>query len=191
MKRRGAEQQRRTQRTAAAAATAAAAGFDRERILEILREVKDPELPFVDIVELGIVRDVVLDGDALRVDITPTYSGCPAMQVIEREVGEVLEAAGFPGVEVRTVFSPPWTTDWMSDATKQKFREYGIAPPGSVADGGGIAELVSIRRSQPAAECPFCGSSNTVEKSEFGSTACKSIHFCNACHQPFDRFKAF
>ncbi len=166
--------------------------FSREQILGILSEVKDPELPFIDIVELGIVRDVVLEGDTVRVDITPTYSGCPAMQVIEREVGEVLARNGFESAEVRTVYSPAWTTDWMSEATKQKFRDYGIAPPTGAADSdGGIAELVTLRRARPAIECPFCRSSNTVLKSEFGSTACKSIHFCNACHQPFDYFKAF
>ncbi len=163
----------------------------REAILEILAEVKDPELPFIDIVELGIVRDVVIEDDVVRVDITPTYSGCPAMQVIEREVYEVLAANGFENARVRTVYSPAWTTDWMSEATKQKFREYGIAPPSGAAEHGGIAELVSLRRAKVTVECPFCRSSNTTERSEFGSTACKSIQFCNSCHQPFDSFKAF
>jgi ring-1,2-phenylacetyl-CoA epoxidase subunit PaaD len=146
----------------------------------------------IDVVELGIVRDVVLDGDSVRVDITPTYSGCPAIQVIEREIGETLRAHGFHDVDVRTVLSPAWTTDRMSDETKEKFRAYGIAPPrGTAPHSGGIAELVSIRRALPATACPFCGSSNTVRKSEFGSTACKSIHYCNSCHQPFDHFKEF
>lgn len=166
----------------------------REQLLDILREVKDPELPFIDVVELGVVRDVVIDGGRVRVDITPTYSGCPAIQVIEREVGEALRAQGFEDVEVRTVLTPSWTTDWMSDDTRRKFREHGIAPPGLVAASGGIHELVSIGRAERArktAECPYCGSSDTTEKSEFGSTACKSIHFCDSCHQPFDSFKAF
>jgi len=167
-------------------------GFSREEILAILTEVKDPELPFIDIVELGIVRDVVLDGDTVRVDITPTYSGCPAMQVIEREVCDILAQNGFESAEVRTVYAPAWTTDWMSEETKQKFRDYGIAPPSGMAEsGGGIAELVTLQRARPTIECPFCRSSNTVLKSEFGSTACKSIHFCNGCHQPFDYFKSF
>lgn len=170
----------------------AGTAFSQERVLEVLTEVKDPELPFIDIVELGIVRDVVLDGDTVRVDITPTYSGCPAMQVIEREVGEVLARNGFESAEVRTVYSPAWTTDWMSEETKQKFRDYGIAPPsGEAESAGGIAELVTLRRARPTIECPFCRSSNTVLKSEFGSTACRSIHFCNGCHQPFDYFKSF
>ncbi|HEX6574273.1 MAG TPA: 1,2-phenylacetyl-CoA epoxidase subunit PaaD [Gemmatimonadaceae bacterium] len=161
-------------------------------IVDILREVKDPEIPMIDVVELGIVRDVSVDGDTVRVDITPTYSGCPAMQVIERDIVSVLRAKGYDNVQVNTIFSPAWTTDWLSEETRQKFRDYGIAPPtGASRAEGGIAELVSLRRARPTIECPFCRSANTVEKSEFGSTACKSIHFCNSCHQPFDHFKAF
>jgi len=162
------------------------------RILELLREVKDPEIPMIDVVELGIVRDVVLENGSVRVDVTPTYSGCPAMQVIEREIISTLQAHGFEKVAVNTIYSPAWTTDWLSEETRQKFRDYGIAPPtGTSNSAGGIAELVSLRRARPTIECPFCRSVNTIEKSEFGSTACKSIHFCNSCHQPFDHFKAF
>jgi ring-1,2-phenylacetyl-CoA epoxidase subunit PaaD len=160
-------------------------------VLDLLREVKDPEIPMIDVVELGIVRDVSVDGDSVRVDITPTYSGCPAMQVIEREVISVLNAHGYGDVRVNTIYSPAWTTDWLSEETRQKFRDYGIAPPTGAHAVGGIAELVSLRRAKQTIECPFCRSSNTVERSEFGSTACKSIHFCNSCHQPFDHFKAF
>ncbi len=167
------------------------AAATRESVLEILAEVKDPELPMIDVVELGIVRDVTFDGNQLTVDITPTYSGCPAMQVIEKEIVECLSSHGFEGARIRTVYSPAWTTDWMTDAARERLREHGIAPPGPVENPGGIAELVSLRRAKRTIECPFCRSSNTVEKSEFGSTACKSIHFCNSCHQPFDRFKAF
>ena len=163
----------------------------REAVMELLTEVKDPELPMIDIVELGVVRDVAFDNGVVRVDITPTYSGCPAIHVMEREIIATLQFHGFDDVEVRTVYSPAWTTDWMSEATKQKFREHGIAPPGAVVDAGGITELVSLRRARAAVDCPFCGSANTVEKSEFGSTACKSINFCNSCHQPFDHFKTF
>jgi ring-1,2-phenylacetyl-CoA epoxidase subunit PaaD len=163
----------------------------KERLLDILAEVKDPELPFIDVVELGVVRDVELSDDHVTVSITPTYSGCPAMQVIEKDIVMVLRDHGFGNVEVRTVFSPAWSTDWMSEETKQKFRDNGIAPPEGSSASGGIAELVSLRRARPTVECPYCRSSNTEEKSEFGSTACKSIHFCNSCHQPFDYFKAF
>ncbi|HZK79142.1 MAG TPA: 1,2-phenylacetyl-CoA epoxidase subunit PaaD, partial [Gemmatimonadaceae bacterium] len=159
----------------------------REAVLEILAEVKDPELPMIDVVELGIVRDVSFDDGHLTVDITPTYSGCPAMQVIEQEIVATLASHGFADASVRMVYSPAWTTDWMTEAAREKLREHGIAPPHLVeVSGGGIAELVSLRRAKPTTTCPFCGSSNTTEKSEFGSTACKSIHFCNSCHQPFD-----
>lgn len=164
---------------------------DTAEIRALLREVKDPEIPMIDVVELGIVRDVVVDGDSVRVDVTPTYSGCPAMQVIEREIIAVLQSHGFHDVCVNTIYSPAWTTDWLSEETRQKFRDYGIAPPTGNHAVAGIAELVSLRRAKATIECPFCGSANTTERSEFGSTACKSIHFCNSCHQPFDHFKAF
>ena len=163
----------------------------KEAILEILTEVKDPELPVIDIVELGIVRDAVFDGDELRIDVTPTYSGCPAMEVIEREIVGKLNSHGFSGVTVRYVFSPAWTTDWISDRTKEKLREYGIAPPSRATESGTAEQLVTIRRARQIVECPYCGSPNTEEKSEFGSTACKAIHYCNGCHQPFDYFKSF
>lgn len=164
---------------------------DTAEIRDVLREVKDPEIPMIDVVELGIVRDVSVDGDSVRVDVTPTYSGCPAMQVIEREIVSVLQSHGYSDVVVNTIYSPAWTTDWLSEETRQKFRDYGIAPPTGGHAAGGIAELVSLRRAKQTIECPFCRSSNTVERSEFGSTACKSIYFCNSCHQPFDHFKAF
>lgn len=163
----------------------------REKILELLTEVKDPELPVLDIVELGIVRDVTMEGDSVRVDVTPTYSGCPALQVIESDIIATLRANGFNHVTVRNVFSPAWTTDWLSSATKQKLKDYGIAPPGAVGAAGGVQELVTIRRSRATVECPYCGSANTEEKSEFGSTACKAIHYCRSCRQPFDHFKSF
>lgn len=163
----------------------------KEAVLEILTEVKDPELPVIDIVELGIVRDVVFEGGRLRIDVTPTYSGCPAMEVIEREIVETLKSHGFNEVAVRRVFSPPWTTDWISGKTKEKLKEYGIAPPAGTAEHGTAEQLITIRRSRAMVECPYCRSSDTEEKSEFGSTACKAIHYCNSCNQPFDYFKSF
>jgi ring-1,2-phenylacetyl-CoA epoxidase subunit PaaD len=163
----------------------------KEAVLEILTKVKDPELPVIDVVELGIVRDVVFEGERVRIDVTPTYSGCPAMEVIEREIVETLKFHGFSDVVVRTVFSPPWTTDWISAATGEKLRKYGIAPPSGAEKAGSAEELVTIRRARSAIECPYCGSSDTEEKSEFGSTACKAIHFCKSCRQPFDYFKSF
>ena len=154
-------------------------------ILALLREVKDPELPMLDVVELGIVRDVQATDAGVRVDITPTYSGCPALKTIEDDIVAALAGHGFVDVEVRTVYTPAWTTDWLSAEAKETLRVAGIAPPGQVE----VEPLVMLTRSARATVCPFCGSSNTEERSEFGSTACKAIHFCNSCRQPFDRFK--
>ena len=159
----------------------------RERALEVLDTVPDPEVPAISVVELGIVRDVaVADDGAVEVTVTPTYSGCPAMFMIERDVRAALLAAGAPRVDVRTVLSPAWTTDWMSADAREKLRAYGIAPPGKADDGG----LVMLTRRRVTVNCPFCGSSDTRLQSEFGSTACKAIHVCNSCRQPFDEFKA-
>lgn len=161
--------------------------FTRDQLFEILQAVPDPEVPVISVVELGIVRDAAQRADGLvEVTITPTYSGCPAMFEIERDVVTALEAAGAPRVEVKTVLSPAWTTDWISESAREKMRRYGIAPPGRASDGG----LVSLVRAKPPVDCPWCGSRNTTLKSEFGSTACKAIHVCNDCKQPFDEFKA-
>ncbi len=160
-------------------------GALRARAWDILASVKDPEVPVLSVVELGIVRDVEVDGDAVTVVVTPTYSGCPAMQVIEDDIVAALRGAGFTGARVRTVFTPAWTTDWIPDAAREKLRAYGIAPPGH----SGVHAPVQIRRATRV-RCPFCGSDDTSPRSEFGSTACKALHFCNACTQPFEEFKA-
>jgi ring-1,2-phenylacetyl-CoA epoxidase subunit PaaD len=157
----------------------------RDEILRWLDEVKDPEVPVLSIRELGVLRDVEVSGDNVVVVMTPTYSGCPAMHAMEAEVVKTLAEHGVPNAEVRTVYSPAWTTDWMSDDAKAKLQAYGIAPPGR-ADSD---DLVPLRRRAPVA-CPFCRSVNTVMRSEFGSTACKAILYCDSCHQPFELFKA-
>ena len=154
--------------------------------LDVLRGVMDPEVPVLSIVDLGIVRGAEVTGDTVRVDITPTYSGCPAMRVIEEEVVAALRQAGYSEVTVRTVFQPPWTTDWISEEGRTRLREYGIAPPGRTE----TATLIQIGRGTRRVACPFCGSQDTEVKSEFGSTACKSLHVCHACRQPFEHFKA-
>jgi ring-1,2-phenylacetyl-CoA epoxidase subunit PaaD len=156
--------------------------------MAILHEVKDPEIPVIDVVELGIVRGVDVSPGGVVVRVTPTYSGCPATQVIEREIVATLERHGFGRVEVKTVFNPPWTTDWIAEEGRQKLQAYGIAPPGPA--GGGKLELVTLGGPTKTVPCPYCGSSNTKRESEFGSTACKSIHVCHGCHQPFEHFKA-
>ena len=148
--------------------------------------VLDPEVPVLTIDDLGVLRDVEVDDDgAVTVTVTPTYSGCPAMEVIEHDVAEAVRAVGFDAVTVRRVLSPAWTTDWMSVEGRRKLEDYGIAPPGAAVhhDGGPVALALSVR-------CPQCGSLDTRETSRFGSTACKSLWQCQACREPFDHFKA-
>jgi ring-1,2-phenylacetyl-CoA epoxidase subunit PaaD len=158
-------------------------------LLDVLRTVLDPEVPVLDIVELGIVRHVEERADGVvAVDITPTYSGCPAMRVIEEDITAALRASGHDRVEIRTVFSPVWTTDWISDEAKAKLRAYGIAPPGAAGAVHG-QPLVPLTSTVRPVACPYCGSSNTERKSEFGPTACKAIHYCRSCLQPFEAFK--
>ena len=150
----------------------------------IAAAVADPEVPVLTIEDLGLLRAVESDGSRVRVDITPTYSGCPAMDTIRDDVILALTAAGFGEVEVRLVLAPAWTTDWMSDAGKRKLERYGIAPPtgrAAVHDGP-IPLTLSVR-------CPRCGSLDTREVSRFGSTSCKALFECRACLEPFDHFK--
>lgn len=160
----------------------------RDDIFAILDEVMDPEVPVLSVVELGIVRDVALDGSAVVVTITPTYSGCPAMRVIEDEITAALAMRGLSPVRLETVYAPAWTTDWMTAEAREKLRAYGIAPPGRAQNDA----LIVLTRAPAAARvvCPYCGSQDTEVRSEFGSTACKSICYCAACEQPFEAFKA-
>jgi ring-1,2-phenylacetyl-CoA epoxidase subunit PaaD len=155
-----------------------------EALWAALRDVLDPEVPVLSVVDLGIVRDIRVAGDAVEVDITPTYSGCPALDVMAVDISKALRDAGASTVRVTTVYQPVWTTDWMSDDARERLRAYGIAPPGPRED----AELIPLRRASPA--CPYCGSMSTELRSAFGSTACKAIHYCTSCRQPFEEFKA-
>ena len=158
----------------------------REEVLAILQEVKDPEIPVISVVEMGIVRDIRWDVESatLHVQITPTYSGCPAMKMIEQEVAEALQRSGYSRVVVDLVFAPAWTTDWMGPEAREKLRKYGIAPPGALSDS-----LIAIGAKRASVECPFCRARDTELRSEFGSTACKSFFYCKACLQPFEHFK--
>lgn len=158
---------------------------DEQQIRALLEAIPDPEIPVINIVEMGIVRDIEIDGDRLRVDITPTYTGCPAMHEIKTAVHAAVADLGFGDVEVRTVYAPAWTTDTWSNETRQKLKDYGIAPPGPTGDE---SPLPFSSEQKPVA-CPFCDAVDTELKSAFGSTACKSLHFCRACHQPFEHFK--
>lgn len=166
--------------------SARATALARDEVLAALDRVMDPEVPVLSVVELGIVREVQVEHDSVTVTITPTYSGCPAMRVIEQDVRSAMEALGARTVEVRTSYAPAWTTDWIPAAAREKLRAYGIAPPG-VANH---EAPVTLGRRRPAVRCPHCGSAETELRSEFGSTACKAIHVCRACLQPFEEFKA-
>jgi ring-1,2-phenylacetyl-CoA epoxidase subunit PaaD len=157
-------------------------------VLNVLAGVMDPEIPVISVVDLGIVRGVVKNEDgSVTVRVTPTYSGCPAVRVIEHDIVAALAAAGI-SARIETVFSPPWTTDWITADGREKLRAWGVAPPAPVR--GASHDLVQIGRASRSVECPFCGSHDTVRESEFGSTACKAIHVCRGCQQPFEEFKA-
>ena len=156
----------------------------------VAETVTDPELPMLTLADLGVLRDVRTEDDGtVVVDITPTYSGCPAMGVMRADLLHALHTAGFRDVAVRTVLSPVWTSDWISEDGRRKLAAGGIAPPGTapVRSPGPIPlQLGPPRRT---AGCPQCGSPDTVEQSEFGATACKAIYYCNDCRQPFELFK--
>lgn len=151
-------------------------------MLEWLSEVPDPEIPVLTIADLGIVRDVTVD-DEVVVALTPTYTGCPATEMIEQSVIDTLHRQGIENVSIDRVLSPPWTTDWISDEGREKLREYGIAPP---QQGAGKRALLHGERS---IACPRCQSLETEIVSEFGSTACKAAYKCKACLEPFEYFK--
>lgn len=156
---------------------------NKEQIWAFLEEVADPEIPVLTIVDLGIVRDVQIDGAHVQVTITPTYTGCPAMKLIEDQIKEKLEEKGIQDIGVDLVISPAWTTDWLTESGKNKLREYGIAPPENEVDKSVLFAAPTV------VPCPKCKSRNTRMISQFGSTACKAHYQCNDCLEPFDYFK--
>lgn len=156
--------------------------LSREQVLDWLSEVADPEIPVLSITDLGIVRDVTVD-DGVTVALTPTYSGCPATEVIEQSVVEALQKHGIEDVVIERVLSPAWTTDWISAEGRDKLRDYGIAPP---EEGASKRALLGGTRK---IACPRCDSLDTEVVSEFGSTACKASYRCRACLEPFEYFK--
>lgn len=155
-----------------------------DEVRALAATVTDPEIPVLSIEDLGILRDGHLEPDGtVRLTITPTYSGCPAMDTIRADLATVFAQAGHEKVQVDLVLSPAWTTDWMSEAGKAKLEEYGIAPPtGKAGHGGPIRLGLTVK-------CPQCHSLNTREMSRFGSTSCKALYVCQDCHEPFDYFK--
>jgi ring-1,2-phenylacetyl-CoA epoxidase subunit PaaD len=152
-------------------------GF-REAVFALLEEVCDPEIPVLSILDLGIVRNVKLNNDEIEIIITPTYSGCPAMDAISMDIRFKLIEHGYKKIKITSVLTPVWTTDWMTDAGKEKLKAYGIAPPKFSKDS-----------SDDLPECPQCKSANTKLLSQFGSTACKALYQCDDCKEPFDYFK--
>lgn len=158
------------------------AAVNEERIWRELDQVMDPEIPVVSVVELGVVREVELTDDGARVTMTPTFSGCPALDVMREEVNQQLKSLGLSSIEVRWELDPPWTSDVLSEATRRKLREFGLAP---APEHRGNVELVL---DEPRA-CPRCGSKDTTVKNRFGSTLCRSLHYCNECQEPFHALK--
>jgi ring-1,2-phenylacetyl-CoA epoxidase subunit PaaD len=154
----------------------------RQRAWDVAASVVDPEIPVLTIADLGVLREVALNDGRVEVTITPTYSGCPAMNMITLEIELALEREGFRNSHVRTVLSPAWTTDWMSADGRRKLRKYGIAPPQRARSRRGLFGVEQVA-------CPQCGSANTEVLSEFGSTSCKALWRCKACREPFDYFK--
>jgi ring-1,2-phenylacetyl-CoA epoxidase subunit PaaD len=168
------------------------AGLEVEQVIGWLSEIPDPEIPAISITDLGIVRGVQVDGNVCHITITPTYSGCPAMQVIAEAITEALRAKGVPQVVLHTQLTPAWTTDWMTASGKQKLRAYGIAPPAEqVIDISRLKPAAAIARRVPklVIACPHCGSTHTEVTSQFGSTPCKALYKCLDCREPFDYFK--
>jgi ring-1,2-phenylacetyl-CoA epoxidase subunit PaaD len=141
-------------------------------IWQILDKVKDPEIPVVSLVEMGIIRDVEIDGDKVLVTMTPTFSGCPALQVMKTDIEEKLHERGLVSVEVKQVLDPPWSSDWITDEARQKH-------------GGNLQEILLF----DTVSCPYCDSQNTTVKNTFGPTLCRAIYYCNDCQQPFEQFK--
>lgn len=149
--------------------------ISKNKVQALLEEVTDPEIPVISIHDLGILREVKVENDQIEVVITPTYSGCPAMMEIEKNINNILKSNNIDNFKITTILFPPWTTDWMTEEGKQKLKKYGIAPPNPTNE----ADI----------ECPNCGSRNTTLLSQFGSTACKSLFKCSDCLEPFDYFK--
>jgi ring-1,2-phenylacetyl-CoA epoxidase subunit PaaD len=159
----------------------------KEVIWSYLEEVIDPEIPVLNVVEMGIVRDVIVENESVTVKITPTYSGCPAMNAIELDIHKKLKEKGIDSFQVLTDYKESWTTDWMTGHAKKKLKVYGIAPPDKTVDDEEF--LTGLKNSQKIIPCPYCDSTDTKLQSEFGSTACKSQYYCHGCEQPFEHFK--
>ncbi len=160
-----------------------------EHAWRVLHDVLDPEVPAISVTDLGIVRDVIAHDNGLEVIVTPTYSGCPATEVIAQSISDAIAAAGLGPARVTQRRAPAWTTDWITPQGREKLRAYGIAPPGSCASEATGANVSPIRLMARNVDCPRCGSAQTERLAAFGSTACKSLYRCIACREPFEHFK--
>ena len=159
--------------------------ISKEHIISLLSEIPDPEIPVITIIELGVIRDIdITDDTSISLKITPTYSGCPAMKQIEDDMRKKLSDNGITNITINTIFSPPWTTDWITPEAKEKLRKYGIAPPEQTTE-----DKSWLTGKTKTIACPRCKSQNTKLISQFGSTACKALYQCLDCLEPFDYFK--
>ncbi len=165
-----------------------------DQIWRMLDQIKDPEIPVVSLVEMGVARDVQIDGDKVLVTITPTFAGCPAMHYMREQIVEQLKSIGVEQIEVRTSINPPWTSEWLSAEVRSKLKQFGLAPPPRLThtaprSGASVDQPDLEIALMEAVECPYCGSKNTAMENSFGPTLCRSIHYCHNCHQSFERFK--
>jgi len=174
--------------TGAPAANPRAEAVRLERAWQVLRGVQDPEVPVVSVVDLGIVRDVAVEGDSIVVAVTPTYSGCPATEAIEHSIVAAVDAAGLGPTRIRMQRAPAWTSDWISAEGRAKLHSYGIVPPGAV-EAPARAPIRFVARPPARLACPRCASSDTERLAAFGATACKALWRCRACGEPFEHFK--
>ena len=158
--------------------------FTEQDVLSFLKEIPDPEIPVINIVELGVIRKINIQGNAVEIELTPTYSGCPAMKQMEDDIVATLTQKGIAQVSIKTIYTPAWTTDWINEEAKEKLRKYGIAPPQEIT-----SDKSFITGKTKQIKCPRCGSLNTELVSQFGSTACKALYRCKDCLEPFDYFK--
>lgn len=156
-----------------------------QNIINEIKAIPDPEIPVITIEELGILKNITIENNMLLVTITPTYTGCPAMQHIENDIKKIAEKHFLDNYKVNTVLSPAWTTDWITEAAKEKLRAYGIAPPEKTS----VNKAVLLGKAERVVKCPQCGSTETEMINQFGSTACKALYKCKSCLEPFDYFK--